>query len=232
MQNEAQRTEDRVTQVVLVAAVLGSVAGNLLAVPVKWQIPLIFVALYGIYRSVLPIRQLVADVTVTRETLGRLEALVESHAIMTFSNANEFYESLTRALDETTSSVDLTHIRAEAPDDFGVSAHGWFSQVRDWVRTDPSSRSVRRIISVQNDAMENWARALAVETQGLPFYVSVIDWPLAIPAVNVAILDGQRVYMALPGPTPQRSAGVFTEDVATVRHFRETMTYSVEAPSN
>lgn len=195
----------------------------------RFQAPVVILGLLAVVQLLDPLSSVgretnglkgkLADV---QATVQRLKDLAEGHSITTFSNADQYYSELVKALQTTQSSVDLTHIRANVPKDFGKTAHGWFDLVRDWVRAEPSNRSVRRVISIRNPQMATWARSLAVETGGLPFYVSVIDWPLAIPAVNIAILDCHRVFLALPGPTPQRSAGVVTDDAVTVQHFRET----------
>ena len=69
--------------------------------------------------------------------------------------------------------------------------------------------------------MLEWARTLERETRGLPFYVSVVDRPLLIPAVNVAILDaGVRTESGLR--LKHRAFGLVTE-VIKVLHFGATL---------
>jgi hypothetical protein len=254
--DDPQYLEARVIQAVLFVAVAGSIAVNVFDVAVQWQIPLIFAALYGVFRSVLPIRGVASRLDDAHETLTKLEnlpdqlqntiaavetkvdgladqlgeihltahrlgSLADGREITTFSDGDEYYRALTEALNTAKHSLDLTHIRGEVPKDFGDSDHGWFEQVFDWLDGRPN-RSVRRIMSVRTNEALDWAHKLCADRERQPsFYVSVIDWPLNIPAVNVAIVDGARVYVALPGPTPQRSSGLLIEDALTVQHYRE-----------
>jgi len=61
-QQEGQGTEDRIVGILLGVAVLFSIVSNIIQVPIQWQIPVIFLALFAIFKLVFPIRELVHQV--------------------------------------------------------------------------------------------------------------------------------------------------------------------------
>ncbi len=73
MSDNSQRVEDRVVEALLALAVLASIVGNVFSIPVQWQIPLIFLALYGIFKAVQPTRQLRVDTASNGQALATLQ---------------------------------------------------------------------------------------------------------------------------------------------------------------
>jgi hypothetical protein len=135
-------------------------------------------------------------------------------------NVKDYYDSLTLAVGEAVSSLDLTHIRDSPPADFGEHATVFFDQLVDWCLAD--GHSIRRVISIRTPAMREWAQQLASETEHLTrFKVRVIDWKIAAPAMNMAIVDNRAVYLALTGSTAERTKGLGIEDEQAAQYFSD-----------
>jgi hypothetical protein len=224
-----------VSAVVVVLAVLALVDAVVDFVPQEVLTSGIFVALLAVLRMCTRMYAVDARTKALVESTERLEhrstrldatladvagAITGPH-VTTYPNAHAFYADMGAALRGAEMRLDLTHIRAETPKDFGAAADGWFDEVREWLAVHPA-RSARRVISSTSPDVVAWAEQTQRELHGLNFYIEVIPWPLSIPAVNIAIIDEKRVFIALPGATPQSSPGLASEDPLTVGHFLES----------
>lgn len=211
-------TEDRVLLIFLGLLFALSVAVPVLEsltdrrIPPSWTVPVILAALYAILRLVGAVPEIRTDVRYLRE--------VADVRVQRMPNVKEFYESLDGAVRNATSTLDLTHIRDTPPGDFGDQATRFFAQLVDWCTVE--GRSARRIICVRNPAMLAWARQLADETRHLSrFSVRVVDWSTEAPAINMAIVDGKAVYLALTGATTERTRGLGIEDEDATQYFSD-----------
>lgn len=132
----------------------------------------------------------------------------------------EFYKNCLLALEQSFKKIDLTHIRHEPPQDFtGVS--GWYDEVIEWCDKHPYGK-VRRIIAVSNLKMLKWAQELAGHIEKLPthnFEVKVCDWTADFPAINLAIFDRRRVFIALTGFGTSETAGFQISDAIIADYF-------------
>jgi hypothetical protein len=181
-------------------------------VPSSWNTPVVLLALYAIVKLVGSLPEFHTDVRFLRD--------VANVRVQLTPNVKDFYESLDKALDQSTSTVDLTHIRDSPPADFGPGAGGFFERVVDWCGVE--GRSVRRIICVRSPAMYDWARELAAKTEHLPqFKIRVINWTIDAPAMNMAIFDEKVVYLALTGSTLERTRGLGIEDQTATQYFND-----------
>jgi hypothetical protein len=176
--------------------------------------PLIFLALMAILRIVVPVDEIHEDVKYLRNVAGL--------SVQTYPTVDLFYRDLRHAVDEATASLDLTHVRDQPPSDFeGSEPSDYFSQVINWVIAD-ASRSVRRVIAVRNDRMLDWAKQLYSETSHCTRYqVRVIDWSIAAPAINLAIVDKRVAFLAITGESIERTRGLGVEDDRVAGYFSD-----------
>jgi hypothetical protein len=196
--------------VLFVASILTSIFN----VDAKWQTPLIFLALIAILRLLTPVDEIHTDVRYLRE-------LSSSAKISPFPTIDAFYADLRHALSKATYSLDLTHIRDNPPQDFGEHASGWFEAVLEWLSKD-SARSARRLISVRNEGMRTWAAELQrASSQVSRLQVRVVDWSVDAPAINMAIVDANVVFLAVTGELLERTRGIAVEDHAVASYFTD-----------
>ncbi len=180
--------------------------------PARFTAPAILMALLLIIFLISPVEQIHKDVRFLRETTVGVK-------VKTFDSMRQFYKALDDALDAARRSLDLTHIRDNPPDDFGTNAATYYEGVINWLNED-SDRSVRRIIAVRNARMHAWAVQLSEQCQkSAGFQVRVINWAIDAPAVNMAVIDEQVVFLALTGDALQRTGGVALEHDLVGRFF-------------
>lgn len=172
----------------------------------------ILLGLLTIVRVVGQVPEIRKDVSYLRE--------VASVRVDRMPTVVDFYNELTDSVTRASASLDLTHIRDTPPRDFGSSAESFFAMLVDWCATE--GRSIRRVICIRNPAMLEWAHKLAEQTKDLPqFSIRVIDWQIDAPAINLAIVDNKKTYIALTGATAMRTTGLAIEDADTTRCFTE-----------
>jgi hypothetical protein len=193
----------------------GSIIAEIVGISTRWQMPLIFAALMLTLQMLGPI----VDI---RASLTSLVGQLSSPKIETLATPDAFYRSLRHALDLATSTLDLTHIRDNPPGDIGgTHPRGWFEEVVKWLKSEPS-RSVRRIIAVRNPAMLAWAIELdhlCATNPQLNLDIRVVDWRIDAPAINMAIIDGKTVYLAITGGSMSRTPGLEISDLTIARYF-------------
>lgn len=219
-QRLGSRTEDKVIISILVVLFVVSVAIPVFEwmthdrVPPSVFAPLVLAALYLLARLVGGIPEIRKDVRYLRD------AAASNVRVQQMSNVKEFHDNLRLAVERATSTLDLTHIRETPPSDFGESASSFYDGLVKWCAVE--GRSIRRIICVRNASMYVWAKQLASDVEHLPqFQVRVIDWSTRAPAMNMAIVDGKAVYLALTGASLERTKGLGIEDDTTAKHFED-----------
>ena len=208
------RLESRLLVLVLFVLLGASVITAALKIDASWQTPLIFLALLAILRLVTPVDEIHADVRYLRDVAGL--------SVQTYPTVDTFYADLRHAVDEAGMTLDLTHIRDQPPSDFtGSQPSEYFKQVLRFAETG-EGRLVRRIISVRNDEMRVWAEDLDLHTRELRRYqIRVVDWSIAAPAVNMAIVDTRAAFLAVTGETIERTRGIAVEDERVAQYFVE-----------
>lgn len=215
MKYSLPKMQRRTLTIVLWVLTAASILTAILQWPATWQIPLVFLALIAIISLLNPVEEIHKNVRYLRNVKET------SAPSRTFSTRQEFYNDLAKAVEQATSTLDLTHIRDHPPKDFGTEAEEYAESVANWLRED-SDHSARRIISANSPAMLEWARALAKLQQSLPAYhIRVVDWSINAPALNMAIVDGRAVFLALTGDTVERTNGFAIEDERTAEYFTD-----------
>jgi hypothetical protein len=180
--------------------------------PAAWSAAVVLAALYSILRLVGTVPEIHSNVQYLRN--------VADVRVQRLDNVSDFYESLTSAVDKARATLDLTHIRDTPPRDFGTRADVFFDKLVDWCAED--GRSIRRVISARNPAMRAWARQLQEETKHLSrFNVRVTNWSLETPAMNMAIVDGKVVFLALTADAAERTKGIAMEDPTGAQYFTD-----------
>jgi len=166
-----------------------------------------------------------ADAKSLRQVLKDRLTLVTTRArtypkVAPYATYRAFYNDLLITLENTQYKIDLTHIRDEPPSDF-EGASDWFERVILWADEHPLGR-VRRIISITNDKMRSWATELLITIQERKhgnFEVRVCDWHASFPAVNMAIFDRRRVFIALTGAGATETAGFNVSEHTITDYF-------------
>lgn len=206
--------EQRVLFLILIILFAASVVTAILNVEARWQVPLIFLALIAIIRLLTPVEEIHSDVRYLRE-------LSVSAKISPYPSLDAFYADLRHALSKAEYTLDLTHIRDNPPTDFSEHTSGWYDAIGEWLEKD-STRTARRVIAVRNDAMRHWATQLLRMVKKLPrFQVRVVDWEIDAPAINMAIVDGAVVFLAVTGEMLERTRGIAVEDQTVAHYFAD-----------
>ena len=206
--------ENRILVVTIVVLFVASIVKAIFGIEARWQIPLVFLSLLAIIRLLYPVEQIHTDVRYLRD-------LSTSAKISPYPTLDAFYSDLRHALSRAQYTLDLTHIRDNPPADFGEHTSGWFDAVAEWVTKD-SARSVRRLIAVRNEAMQEWAEELHAAAARLPqFHIRVVKWDIDAPAVNMAIIDTSVVFLAVTGEMLERTRGIAVEDQAVAQYFSD-----------
>jgi hypothetical protein len=206
-----QSLEDKLTTGLLVGAavasvvtnVVGSIASNVVGFDAKWYLPVIFLALYGIFRRV-------AD--------------APSGVTATFyRNNNEFYASSQRRMQSAQSYIWVTYVRLVPPPGFdSPEARSYFQYCLDWARRNPD-REFRRMVGAPTNAeMRAWLRQHHADTKSIKNYlVRVMPSAGEVDTVNVGIIDGKVVFLTLSEEGHQNMTGHSIEIPESVQAFKE-----------
>ncbi|GLY34085.1 hypothetical protein Amsp01_001090 [Amycolatopsis sp. NBRC 101858] len=155
------------------------------------------------------------------ESIQSIRTSVEA-PVTRYGGAEDFYRDLVRSVRHAASYIDLTHIRDNPPDDFkGPAPTEYFTYLLDWLAIS-NSRTIRRVICIRNAEMRAWAVQLHETTQKRSnLHIRVIECGSEIPIINIAIIDGNKVYMTFTGDIPERTPGASIDDPATSHYFTE-----------
>jgi hypothetical protein len=206
------RLEDRALVLGLAVLAGASVVTAIVNVPAAWQGPLVLAALLLIIRLLSPVEEIHTDVRYLRQAATSVK-------VELFPGIDEFYDQLRDAREEAASTLDLTHIRDDAPSDFGQGAALWSDSVVDWL-TAKEGRSVRRVISARSESMKAWAKQLLQIQADVPAYhIRVVDWDIDAPAINMVIIDARVVFLAITGETTERTKALGIEDRVSGEYF-------------
>ncbi|MEU0567402.1 hypothetical protein ABZ297_18735 [Nonomuraea sp. NPDC005983] len=226
--NSLDPIEDRVILLICVIVVGASVVGAVYNWPPTVLLPLIFVALYAILRSLLPLRGMHQTLQQTRAELTavRRELAGPGHQCTEFrryANNREFYSALRAAiLDSAENQLDVWYVRQAPPTTLAQKeARQYFDAVLRWAK-DNSSRSARRLICVNSDHMRRWAVEHYRQTRTVPNYEAhVVEWDLKADLLNMAIVDERLVFLAFSGGTNQVIRGMSMDDPEAAKYFTD-----------
>ncbi len=207
--------EDRLLVVALLVLFASSILTAAMHISSSWQAPLIFLALLAVIKLVAPVDEIHEDVRYLR-------GVAEAVRVQRYATMESFYSDLAHAVEEASVSLDLSHIRDQPPAEFrGNRPTEYFNRVMEWT-TSGSQRSVRRLISIRNQEMRQWASQLADATSQIPaFRVRVVKWDMDAPAINMAIVDGKAVFLAITGEIVERTKGLGIEDTDVAAYFTD-----------
>jgi hypothetical protein len=148
-------------------------------------------------------------------------------------SGREFYRVMLAEVRRARFRIMTTFIRHRPPEYFlgftdretAQVASAYFEDVVRWSAL-PGPRSVRRIICTPNAEMAEWAQRFVQETSAYPRHqIRVVDWPLGIDAVNMAVFDDSVVLLAFTPGAAQQLNGFRIDDPEFVRcsvgHFEQ-----------
>ncbi|MFI9552789.1 helix-turn-helix domain-containing protein [Nonomuraea endophytica] len=153
-------------------------------------------------------------------------------------SGREFYRVMLAEVNRARFRIMTTFIRHRPPEYFlgftdgetAQVASAYFESVVRWSAL-PGPRSVRRIICTPNAEMREWAQRFVQETATYPRHeIRVVDWPLGIDAVNMAIFDDSVVLLAFTSGAAQQLNGFRIDEPEFVRcsvgHFEQLWSIS------
>jgi hypothetical protein len=215
---DAQGTENFIIGGVLAIAVVFSLVSNLIQVPVQWQIPFIFLALFAIFKLVYPMAELVRQVN----TLSSAQTAIQFKHYPTNS---DFYNEVHQIVRNAQYRISVTYIRRAPPSDFASrEAKAYFDFVLEWAKNSPN-HTVRRIICVPDNRMLDnrmllWAQSHYEETKSIPNYeVRVVESTIEADALNLALIDNMTVFLAFSGETEQDMRGLSLKSDEAFKYF-------------
>ncbi|MCH9806711.1 MAG: hypothetical protein K0U74_03175 [Alphaproteobacteria bacterium] len=211
------RLEAAVTSGVLatlfLVALLSEYLEKLVKLPSGWENAMIFLALLSIVRLLGTIIKIDQDMQLLIRQSG-------VKAIEKYETYEDFYHDLSQALKAAKRSLDLTHIRPEPPSSFRLGA-AYFDSIEAWCEKNPAG-SVRRIISLENQAMQQWGQELLVVMQRHPnFRARACDRRATFPMINMAIVDERVVFLAITADSAERTSGIRINDERIAAYFLE-----------
>jgi hypothetical protein len=200
-----QKVEDRLIEASLIIAAVTSVALNIVGVDVKWYIPGIFLALYGIFRM--------------------LEDMHErAPGIKTFfyRNKAEFYAATQKQLRTAQSHIWVTYTGADPPPGSdSAEAGSYFQYTVEWARRHPDCEFRRVVGAADSGPMAAWLGRHRQDTESIKNYkVRVVPSQGRIDEIGVAIIDDKMVTLAISGDGSSMT-GHSLETPEAIRAFRE-----------
>jgi hypothetical protein len=201
-----QKAEDRLVEVCLIGAVATSIILTAIGLDVKWYIPGIFLALYGIFKTLVDMRE-------TREP-G-----IES---VSYPNSSQFYKAAMRRFQEAENSAWVTYTRTIPPCVLdSAEADSYFQYTVDWARRHPD-REFRRIVqAVGSEPMAAWlAEHYEVTKEIRNYKVRVVPAYGPVDEIGLAIFDDKVVMLAV-SVDGSRMTGHSIQTPAAIAAFRE-----------
>jgi hypothetical protein len=142
-------------------------------------------------------------------------------------SGGEFYRTMLAEVNRARRRIMTTFIRYRPPayflgftdEETGRAARAYFDGVVSW-SDRPGPRSVRRIVCAPNAEMAAWVEQFRRETaQYRRHEIRVVDWSLAIDAVNMAIFDDSVVLLAFTAGAAQQLNGFRVDQPDFVRCY-------------
>lgn len=211
------RFEVKITSIALsiftIFAIMSGYLGKFIQIPKSWEIPIILAALLMITRMLSTLYHVDENIKKILEKEGVIN-------IKRYDAYGEFYHDLGIALGNAKHSLDLTHIRNDPPEQF-VLGKSYFDSIEKWCAKNPGA-PVRRITATNNSLMLDWAKELYETTKRCPnFHVRICDWRSKYPMINMAIIDGKTVFLAITADIAERTAGLKINDPSMAKYFSD-----------
>ena len=201
-----RKVEDRLVEVCLIGAAVTSVILDVIGVNVKWYIPGIFLALYGIFRTL-------ADIRETREP-G-----IES---VTYRDNSKFYAAALGLFHAAENYAWVTYTRRMPPSDLdSAEAASYFQYALEWARRHPD-REFRRIFSAPDSGpMAAWLVGHQADTNLIKNYMAkVVPTYGPVDEIGLAIFDDKVVMLAV-SVVGTRMTGHRIQTPAAITAFRK-----------
>jgi hypothetical protein len=219
-----ERWDERGLAIACLVAVCGSVAAGLFGLPVAWQMPFLFTAVYAILRSLAPItasRRELADLRTEFALLRRDFDRVNSSRIEHYPDAAAFYRAeVDYLVNRCPSHMDAWYMRLETPDDFGASSTAfsdYFQAVLDWAHDGGSVRRLFCLGSARGSS--GWTVRHREQTRHLRSYsIREVAWPIKADLMSMAIMDTSAVFLAFT--VGDRVQGMRIEDSEAASYFK------------
>jgi len=213
LESRADKIERWIITGLISAAVIFSIITELTNLDRGWYIPAVFLGILLVVRLLSPVDGMEKDLKYLTEKVGT------ASTVQSYDRVSDFYKQLRGAMTVADDTLDLTHIRRDAPEDFhGEHPSEYFKEVVQWARKHPDGQ-IRRVVAVSSEGMRVWAAKLNDETAQVSNYrVRVIEWG-SIPAINMAILDRKTTFLAVTGEDADRTKGLAMENADISRYF-------------
>lgn len=201
--------------------------------PEDWHVPIIFVSLVVVLEL---ISELSADLDKNHKKIEQslsdtreINSVIQSSdftEVEVYREYDQHFRDVSKQLESTSGKISLTHVQTDPPDSFGSTAvDEYYSRMEKWMENHPDGQ-VKRIITISNEAMYDWAQYL----QGLTeehekFRVRVCTWESEFPMINMALLDGKTAYFALTFGHAQDTRCLRIEDTEVVEMYEQYFDY-------
>ncbi|MBO1416627.1 hypothetical protein [Streptomyces sp. FH025] len=225
LERQIERWDDRVVTGLCIVACAASAVAGVFGVPVAWQMPFLFLAIYVIMRALVPMRKSKDELARLHEELKSLRESVDRSApirIEHYPSAAAFYGAATAyLLQRGVRNLDTWYVRTGTPDEFSQSTQefaDYFRQVLDWARTGGSVR--RLFCSGSSTEFADWITRHRDETRDLTRYeIRDVRWSIRADLMSMAIMDDRAVFLAFTvGP---RVSGMRLEGPEAAKYFKE-----------
>jgi len=195
----------------LILSIFSGFIEKIVDLPDGWEITLIFIAILMITRMLSTLYNIDSNIEKIIETEGL--GLIHYHSYQ------EFFKALEDEISQPPSSMDLTHIRKDPPSGLR-SGKNYFLEMEKMIKKNPDC-IVRRIISIDSPEMLEWAEELLelTEKHDTNFKVNVCDWNVGFPMINMSIIDGTKVFLAITANFVNDTPGIQIRDPEIVEYF-------------
>ena len=204
----------------------------------RWTTPALFVALLVILRLLWRLRE--DQVTTLENQFSQVKSLIENATATTltelahrlpdeettiefYDSSEAFYGALTEAVHAAHEQIDTTYVRHYPPDKIKDSgADRYFKEVLGWV-SQGEGRSLRRIfcVSPENSPMNSWLIEHCRAAREIDNYQwKVIDWPMKVDAINIAIFDETLTFLLVAGRVADKFRGLSIRSENMARYSR------------
>jgi hypothetical protein len=201
-----RKVEDRLLELCLIGAVATSIILTAVGIDVKWFVPGIFLAQYGIFR-------ILADMRETRA------AGIESAC---YANSSEFYKAAQGRFQSAKNTAWVTYTRLTPPSELkSAESESYFRYTLNWARLHPDREFRRIIYAADSVAMAAWLTEHREDTKHISNYkAKVVKTYGPADEIGLAIFDGEMVMLALcSGEGPMTGHSI--REPAAVHAFRE-----------
>jgi len=173
--------------------------------PENWHVPVIFVSIVLLMEMMSEVstdvdrnNREIDEVLSDTHEMGRVIQNSEFTEVEVYRNYDRHFKDVAKEIGETKNSISLTHVQTDPPDSFGSNAvDEYYSRTEQWIENHPDGK-VRRIITISNESLYEWARYLLDLTEEYEkFRVRVCTWESEFPMINMALLDDETAYFAL-----------------------------------